>query len=97
VTLYARRKAVNAVALVLAILATLFGLFWLCWILWTLFGNGLRSIHPRLFVQSTPPPGANGGLANAIMGSVILTIAGVGIGAPAGILAGTYLAEFGRT
>ena len=95
--LYARRKTVNAVALSLSILATLFGLFWLCWLLWTLFGNGLRWIHPRLFVESTPPPGANGGLANAIMGSFILTAAGVGIGAPAGILAGTYLAEFGRT
>jgi phosphate transport system permease protein len=96
VNLYARRKTVNAVALTLSILATLFGLFWLCWLLWTLFGNGLRWIHPRLFVESTPPPGANGGLANAIMGSFILTVAGVGINAPAGILAGTYLAEFGR-
>ena len=94
--LYARRKTVNAVALTLSILATLFGLFWLCWLLGTLLGNGLRWIHPRLFVESTPPPGANGGLANAIMGSFILTVAGVGIGAPAGILAGTYLAEFGR-
>jgi phosphate transport system permease protein len=97
VTLYTRRRVVNRVGLSLSILATLFGLFWLCWLLWTLFGNGLRWIHPRLFVESTPPPGANGGLANAIMGSAILTIAGVGIGAPAGILAGTYLAEFGRT
>jgi phosphate transport system permease protein len=97
VNLYARRKVVNGVALSLSILATLFGLFWLGWLLWTLFGNGLRWIHPRLFVESTPPPGANGGLANAIMGSAILTIAGVGLGAPAGILAGTYLAEFGRT
>ena len=48
-------------------------------------------------MQSTPPPGAQGGLANAIAGSVILTIAGVALGAPVGILAGTYLAEFGRT
>ena len=95
--LYARRKTVNGFALTLSILATLFGLLWLGWLLWTLFGNGLRWINPRLFVESTPPPGANGGLANAIMGSFILTVAGVGIGAPAGILAGTYLAEFGRT
>ncbi len=94
--LYARRQTMNWVGLTLSILATLFGLFWLLWLLWTLFGNGLRWIHPRLFVESTPPPGANGGLANAIVGSAILTIAGVGIGAPAGILAGTYLAEFGR-
>jgi phosphate transport system permease protein len=96
VNLYARRKTVNAVALTLSILATLFGLFWLCWLLWTLVSSGLRWIHPRLFIESTPPPGTNGGLANAIMGSIILTAAGVGIGAPAGILAGTYLAEFGR-
>ena len=95
--LYARRKTVNAVALTLSILATAFGLFWLCWLLWTLVGSGLKWIHPRLFIESTPPPGTNGGLANAIMGSIILTAAGVGIGAPAGILAGTYLAEFGRT
>jgi phosphate transport system permease protein len=97
VTLYTHRRMMNRVGLSLSVLATLFGLFWLGWLLWTLFGNGLRWIHPRLFVESTPPPGANGGLANAIMGSAILTIAGVGVGAPAGILAGTYLAEFGRT
>ena len=95
--LYTRRRVVNRVGLTLSILATLFGLFWLVWLLWTLFGNGLRWIRPSLFFESTPPPGANGGLANAIVGSVILTIVGVGIGAPAGILAGTYLAEFGRT
>jgi len=97
VSLYARRQAVNRVVLTLSILATLFGLFWLCWLLWTLLGNGLRWLHPRLFVEATPPPGASGGLGNAIVGSAILTIAGVGMGAPAGILAGTYLAEFGRT
>jgi phosphate transport system permease protein len=94
--LYTRRRLVNRIGLTLSVLATLFGLFWLCWLLATLFGNGLRWISPRLFVEATPPPGANGGLANAILGSVILTAAGVGIGAPAGILAGTYLAEFGR-
>jgi phosphate transport system permease protein len=88
---------VNWIGLSLSILATVFGLFWLFWLLWTLFGNGLRWIAPRLFLESTPPPGANGGLANTIVGSLILTIAGVGMGAPAGILAGTYLAEFGRT
>jgi phosphate transport system permease protein len=87
----------NAVALALSVLATVFGLFWLTWLLWTLFHNGLRWISPRIFLESTPPPGANGGLANAIVGSLILTLAGVGMGAPAGVLAGTYLAEFGRT
>jgi len=90
--LYVRRRIVNWVGLTLSILATVFGLFWLFWLLWTLFSNGLQWISPRLFLESTPPPGANGGLANTIVGSVILTVAGVGIGAPAGILAATYLA-----
>jgi phosphate transport system permease protein len=97
VTLYARRRLVNRVALALSVLATAFGLFWLCWLLWTLVGNGLRWISPRIFTQMTPPPGAQGGLANALVGSVILTVVGVALGAPAGVLAGTYLAEFGRT
>ena len=92
--LYTRRRVMNWVGLTLSILATLFGLFWLFWLLWTLFGNGLQWIRPRLFLESTPPPGANGGLANAIVGSVILTIVGVGMGAPAGVLAGTYLAGY---
>jgi phosphate transport system permease protein len=88
---------VNRIGLSLSVLATAFGLFWLVWLLWTLLANGLHWITPRLFVQSTPPPGSQGGLANAIAGSVILTVAGVALGAPAGILAGTYLSEFGRT
>ena len=96
-TLHARRRIVNHVALSLSILATAFGLFWLGWLLWTLLDNGLSWITPRLFIESTPPPGSQGGLANALFGSAILTIAGVAIGAPAGVLAGTYLAEFGRT
>jgi len=96
-SLYARRKAVNLLGLTFSVLATLFGLFWLGWLLWTLFHNGLRWVHPNLFRLSTPPPpGTDGGLANAIAGSAILTAAGVALGAPAGVLAGTYLSEFGR-
>ena len=95
--LYARRKAVNAIGLGLSVLATAFGLFWLCWLLFTLFHSGVRWLSPRLFQESTPPPGASGGLANAIVGSAILTAVGVLIGAPAGVLAGTYLSELGRT
>ncbi|HVV15861.1 MAG TPA: phosphate ABC transporter permease PstA [Polyangia bacterium] len=95
--LAARRKAVNAVGLTFSVLATAFGLFWLTWLLWTLFSNGLRWVNLRVFTESTPPPGAAGGLENAIVGSVILTAVGVAFGAPVGILAGTYLAEFGRT
>ncbi len=95
--LYTRRRLVNRIGLGLSVLATAFGLFWLVWLLWTLLANGVHWINPRLFLQSTPPPGSQGGLANAIAGSLILTIAGVALGAPAGILAGTYLSEFGRT
>jgi phosphate transport system permease protein len=94
--LYARRKVTNWMGLGFSVLATAFGLFWLFWLLATLFANGLRYIHPRLFVESTPPPGASGGIANALAGSVILTAVGVLIGAPAGVLAGTYLSELGR-
>jgi phosphate transport system permease protein len=93
----ARRKLVNALGLTFSVLATVFGLFWLFWLLWTLFGSGLRWINLRVFTQSTPPPGAAGGLENAIVGSLILKAVGVSLGAPVGILAGTYLAEFGRT
>jgi phosphate transport system permease protein len=94
--LYARRKAVNAIGLGFSVLATAFGLFWLCWLLFTLFHSGLRWVGPRLFQESTPPPGASGGLANAIVGSAILTAVGLLIGAPAGVLAGMYLSELGR-
>ena len=96
ITLLARRKAVNVVGLTLSVLATLFGLFWLGWLLWTLVHSGLQWIGPRIFRESTPPPGASGGLANAIAGSAILTAVGVALGAPVGVLAGTYLSEFGR-
>jgi phosphate transport system permease protein len=95
--LRARRKLTNAVGLSFSVLATLFGLFWLVWLLVALFDNGVRWIHPRLFTEPTPPPGSTGGLANAIVGSVILTLVGLLLGAPAGVLAGTYLAEMGRT
>ena len=83
-------------ALSVSILATVFGLFWLAWLLLTLFHQGLAWISPRLFQESTPPPGASGGLANAIAGSVILTVAGVAMGTPGGDPGGTYLAEYGR-
>ncbi|HVU50496.1 MAG TPA: phosphate ABC transporter permease PstA [Polyangia bacterium] len=96
-TLYAQRRAVNAIGLGFSVLATAFGLFWLCWLFWTLVHSGARWVGPRLFHESTPPPGASGGLANAIVGSAILTAVGVLLGAPAGVLAGTYLSELGRT
>lgn len=94
--LYTRRRIINAVGLLVSILAMLFGLFWLCWILWTLLKNGLPALTPMIFTQMTPPPGSDGGLLNAIAGSLVMTLVGTLIGTPIGILAGTYLAEFGQ-
>ncbi len=62
-----------------------------------LFYNGLAGLSVQIFTQNTPPPGSTeGGLLNAIVGSVIMTVIGVGIGAPLGLFAGTYLAEYGK-
>jgi len=94
--LYTRRKVTNYIWLTASLLATLFGLFWLVWLLWTLLSNGLQWITLDLFTKSTPPPGSEGGLANAIVGTLWMTGTGLLIGAPLGILAGTYLSEFGR-
>ena len=95
-TLYSRRKAVNSIWLFLSGVATVFGLFWLVWLLWTLLSNGFQWLSWDLFIQTTPPPGSDGGLANAIVGSLAMTFAGMLIGTPIGILAGTYLSEFSR-
>lgn len=95
--LYTRRRLVNAFNLTVSGLATLFGLFWLTWLLWTLLAQGLQWLSPAVFLQSTPPPGESGGLANAITGSLLMTGAGIAAGAPIGLLAGTYLSEFGRS
>ncbi len=70
---------------------------WLALILFTLFYNGFAGLNLEVFTQNTPPPGSNqGGLLNAIVGSVIMTVIGVSVGAPLGLFAGTYLAEYGR-
>jgi len=92
--LYATRRAKNLVAQGLAIIATAFGLFWLAWILWTTLHNGLASINGALFTAMTPPPGEEGGLLNAFFGSALMSLLGVALGAPIGVLAGTYLAEY---
>lgn len=94
--LYQRRRFINFVSMSLSVFATGIALLFLCWILWTLLRNGLPYLEPSAFTRNTPPPGSQGGLANAIVGSLILTAGGVFIGAPVGILAGTYLSEFGR-
>ncbi|MGE5202144.1 MAG: phosphate ABC transporter permease PstA [Acidobacteriota bacterium] len=93
---YARRRAVNFTVLVLSMGATAFGLVWLAFILWTLLQNGIGAITPALFAQMTPPPGSQGGLLNAIYGSVVMTAVATLAGSPIGILAGTFLAEYGR-
>ncbi|MDQ6869036.1 MAG: phosphate ABC transporter permease PstA [Pseudomonadota bacterium] len=73
-----------------------FGLGWLAIILGTLLFEGFRGISPAVFTQMTPPPGSEGGLLNAITGSLIMTFLGVALGTPLGMLAGTYMAEYGR-
>ena len=91
------RKLTNILALGLSGLATAIGLFFLGAILWTLIRNGLAGVSLKLFTAMTPPPGASGGLLNAIYGSVVMTLIGILIGGPVGMLAGTYLAEYART
>jgi phosphate transport system permease protein len=94
--LYLRRRIINSIGLGVSVLAMMFGLFWLGWILWTLLEHGIPGLGMHLFTQTTPPPGSSGGLINAIYGSVMMVISATFIGTPIGILAGTYLAEFGQ-
>jgi len=89
------RKITNVLALALSVGATGVGLLFLGAILWTLLKNGLAGMSLHLFTQMTPPPGSAGGLLNAIFGSTVMTVIGIAIGAPVGVLAGTYLAEYG--
>ena len=93
---YRRRRRVNALMMTLSGVALVFGLFWLAWILGILLWEGAAALRPSLFTQMTPPPGSDGGLANALFGSVLMAGAATLIGTPVGILAGTYLAEYGR-
>jgi phosphate transport system permease protein len=91
-----RRRLHNRIAFTASTLATLLGLAILCAILWTLVSKGIAAVSPRVFTQMTPAPGSSGGLLNAIFGSVVMTTLGIVIGAPIGLMAGTYLAEYGR-
>jgi len=94
---YRRRKLVNLVMLSVSAVALVFGLIWLAWILATLFyEGGAALLRAGMYYQMTPPPGSDGGLANAIAGSLLMVIVGTLIGTPFGVLAGTYLAEYGR-
>jgi len=94
-SLMRQRRIVNFIALCGATAATLFGLVWLVWILWTTLEKGATSLNLQLFTDMTPPPGTEGGLLNAFFGSAAMIGLAVLIGTPIGILAGTYLAEFG--
>jgi phosphate transport system permease protein len=94
--LYSGRRRWNAIMIVLAWCAALFGMAWLALILGALLWQGLSGVSLRVFTEMTPPPGADGGLLNPIIGSLIMTGLAVAIGTPIGILAGTYMAEYGR-
>ena len=94
--IYTRRLLVNRFNLFVSMLAMAFGLFWLGWILWVLFQHGVTAISLTLFASMTPPPGSEGGLANAIVGSLMMAAIGTLIGTPVGIMAGIYLAEYGN-
>jgi phosphate transport system permease protein len=94
--LYAGRRRKNSITMALSLAATLFGLGWLVLILGTLLWEGFSGLSLRVFTEMTPPPGASGGLLNAILGSLVLTGLAILIGTPIGILAGTYMAEYGR-
>jgi phosphate transport system permease protein len=93
---YAARRRTNVVAMVLALAATVLGLGWLALILGSLLWQGFGGLSLAVFTQMTPPPGESGGLLNPIIGSLMLTALAVAIGTPIGILAGTYMAEYGR-
>src|SRR5258706_15101157 len=95
--IYVSRRRSDIVVKFLCLGAALFGVTWLALILFTLFYNGFTGLNLQVFTQNTPPPGSTeAGLLNAIVGSIIMTVIGVGIGAQLRLLAGTYLPEHGR-
>ncbi len=95
--IYRRRLFVNRFNLVMSLATMAFGMTFLLWILFVLFQNGFAALSPRLFTETTPPPGSAGGLANAIYGSVVIVSVATLVSTPIGILAGIYLAEFGKS
>ena len=95
-SLYAGRRRRNIIMMTLSVGATLFGLGWLVLILGELLWQGLSGLSLAVFTEMTPPPGSSGGLLNPIFGSLIMTVLAVLIGTPIGMLAGTYMAEYGR-
>src|SRR5262245_39683395 len=91
--LYAAPRPKDGILKFLSLVATAIGLGWLVLILGALLWQGLSGMSLKVFTEMTPPPGADGGLLNAIVGSLIMTVLAVLIGTPVGILAGTYMAE----
>jgi phosphate transport system permease protein len=90
-----RRQIANGLGLGFAVAATLVGLAFLFWILGATLVNGFAALGPRLLTEMTPPPGAEGGLLNALYGSFIMIVVGTLVGTPIGVMAGTWLAEYG--
>jgi phosphate transport system permease protein len=95
-TMYTRRLTKNRIWLGLSMGAAAFGLLWLVLILGMLIWNGVAGLDVTVFTRMTPPPGGTGGLLNPIVGSLIMTVLAILIGTPIGVLAGTYMAEYGR-
>ncbi|MDR2298560.1 MAG: phosphate ABC transporter permease PstA [Comamonas sp.] len=93
---YDRRKRLNQVALALSMGAMLFGVFWLIWILWETIRLGVGGMSLALFSQMTPPPNEEGGIANAIFGSLMMVALATFVGTPIGVMAGVYLAEYDK-
>jgi phosphate transport system permease protein len=93
---YRKRLFVNGFNLVMSLCAMAFGMVFLLWILAVLFVKGFEALSPSLFTQMTPPPGSSGGLANAIFGSLLIVGVATFVSTPIGILAGIYLAEYGK-
>ncbi|MGO8943559.1 MAG: phosphate ABC transporter permease PstA [Syntrophobacteraceae bacterium] len=97
ISLHSKRRLVNLLSQIGAMLTVCFGLFWLGWILLTLLQYGIPGMSLRVFTEMTPPPGSQGGLLNAIVGTLFMVMLATLIGTPIGILAGTYMAEYGQT
>jgi phosphate transport system permease protein len=96
INLYVRRRVRNRVVIGLSLGATGFGLGWLVLVLGSLLWEGFSGLSFKVFTEMTPPPGSDGGLLNPIFGSLVMTVIAVAIGTPIGILAGTYMAEYGK-
>jgi phosphate transport system permease protein len=95
-SLYLRRRITNGFFIALSVCAAIFGMIWLAFILGALLKEGFSALSPTLFTEITPPPGSQGGLLNAIAGSVMMSVLAVAVGTPVGLFAGTYLAEYGK-